>query len=200
FEELVDARAESHFDQECTDEKFQKRFDACQKAIAHLSDTLARVKPDVAIIFGDDQHESFVDDIMPMVAIYHGGSLDDNPGGGQNVRDSRIDEAPSARTTHPGDPALGAHLIESLVAQEFDIARTNELPKHRREGAIGHAFYYVYRRLMHNDVIPNVPVMVNTYYPPNAPSAMRCYKLGQAIRKAVADWDSDKRVAIFASG
>ena len=48
---------------------------------------------------------------------------------------------------------------------------------------------------MHNQVIPNVPVMVNTYYPPNAPSAMRCYKLGQAIRKAVADWDSDKTVA-----
>ena len=37
FEELVDARAESHFDQECTDEKFQKRFDACQKAIAGAS-------------------------------------------------------------------------------------------------------------------------------------------------------------------
>ena len=44
FEDLRDLRAESHFDQECTDEKFQKRFDDCQKAIAHLADTIARLQ------------------------------------------------------------------------------------------------------------------------------------------------------------
>jgi OH-DDVA oxygenase len=198
FEELVDARAENHFDQECTDEKFQKRFDACQKAIAHLSETLARVNPDVAIIFGDDQHESFVDDNMPSIAIYHGATVDDAPGGG--ARDARIDEAPEARVTHPADAEFGKYLIESLVANEFDVTRTNQLPQGRRDGTIGHAFYYIYRRLMHNRVIPHVPVMVNTYYPPNVPTAMRSYKLGQTIRKAVEAWDADKRVAVFASG
>ena len=53
---------------------------------------------------------------------------------------------------------------------------------------------------MHNEVIPNVPVLVNTYYPPNAPTALRCYKLGQSLRRAIDAWDSDKTVAIFASG
>ena len=53
---------------------------------------------------------------------------------------------------------------------------------------------------MDNKVIPNVPIMVNTYYPPNAPTAKRSYKFGQALRKAIESWDATKRVAIIASG
>ena len=45
-----------------------------------------------------------------------------------------------------------------------------------------------------------VPVMVNTYYPPNQPTPKRCYALGQAVRKAIESWDADKRVAVMASG
>ena len=45
-----------------------------------------------------------------------------------------------------------------------------------------------------------VPVMVNTYYPPNQPTPKRCYAFGQAVRKAVESWNSDKRVALIASG
>ena len=56
FDDLRDLRAESHFDQECTDEKFEKRFDDCQKAITHLADTLARVKPDVCIALPATAH------------------------------------------------------------------------------------------------------------------------------------------------
>jgi aromatic ring-opening dioxygenase catalytic subunit (LigB family) len=45
-----------------------------------------------------------------------------------------------------------------------------------------------------------VPVMVNTYYPPNQPTPKRCYAFGQAVRKAIESWNSNKRVAIMASG
>jgi hypothetical protein len=45
-----------------------------------------------------------------------------------------------------------------------------------------------------------VPVMVNTYYPPNQPTPKRCYAFGQAVRKAIESWDSNKRVALMASG
>jgi hypothetical protein len=200
FEELVDARAESHFDQECTDEKFRARFDACQRAIAHLSETLARVKPDVAIILGDDQHEAFVDDNLPCISIFNGATVEDQPSGGRNFRDPKIDNEPSSRVEHPSDAALGTYLIEKFVEHEFDVARTNKIPEGRHEGAVGHAFYYIYRRLMDNKVPPNIPIMVNTYYPPNVPGAMRCYNFGKVLRKAIEDWDSDKKVAIFASG
>jgi aromatic ring-opening dioxygenase LigB subunit len=45
-----------------------------------------------------------------------------------------------------------------------------------------------------------VPVMVNTYYPPNQPTPRRCYAFGQAVRRAIESWAGDKRVALMASG
>ena len=35
--------------------------------------------------------------------------------------------------------------------------------------------------------IPVVPVLLNTYYPPNAPSAARCYDIGRKLREAIAE-------------
>ena len=92
---------------------------------------------------------------------------------------------------------LANHLIRALVDAEFDITRCNKL---REEIGVGHAFSFLYRRILPGGKLPMVPVMVNTYYPPNQPTPKRCYAFGQAVRKAVESWDSDKRVAIMASG
>jgi len=48
--------------------------------------------------------------------------------------------------------------------------------------------------------VPMVPVMVNTYFPPNQPTPKRCYAFGQAVRKAIESWPGDARVALLASG
>ena len=48
--------------------------------------------------------------------------------------------------------------------------------------------------------MPIVPVLLNTYYPPNQPTPRRCYQLGRAIRQAIEAWPVRKRVAIVASG
>jgi hypothetical protein len=48
--------------------------------------------------------------------------------------------------------------------------------------------------------VPIVPIMLNTYYPPNQPTPGRSYALGRAVRQAVAEWDPGKRVAVIASG
>src|SRR5436305_14670131 len=53
---------------------------------------------------------------------------------------------------------------------------------------------------MNDEVIPNVPVFLNTYFPPNQPTMKRCYALGKALRPAVEAWDSDQTVALLASG
>ena len=45
-----------------------------------------------------------------------------------------------------------------------------------------------------------VPVIINTYFPPNQPTPTRCYALGTALKKAVESWDSDLRVGIVGSG
>ena len=202
FPELAELRASDHFERECTDEKFQRRFDACQAAIAHLGDTLRDTAPDVCILIGDDQHEAFLDENMPVFAIYNGETVDDGPPGRSRsgLIDRELENAPSERTSHPTDAALGGHLIGALIEAGLDVARTNRLPQGRSDGVIGHAFHYLYRRLMRNDVIPHVPVMVNTYYPPNVPTARRSYRLGQELRRAVESWDADRRVAIIASG
>src|SRR5205814_1361884 len=63
--------------------------------------------------------------------------------------------APAARVARPTDSTLAQHLIGALIADEFDLAISHQLPTGRDNGAIGHAFYYVYRRLMHNVVTPN---------------------------------------------
>src|SRR3954447_15813787 len=72
YDELLEARKQFHFEKECTDEKFQARWDTCQAAIAHLGQTLDRVSPDAVVILGDDQKEAFHDDNMPSLAIYYG--------------------------------------------------------------------------------------------------------------------------------
>jgi len=206
YEELLEVRGADTFTHEITDEKKVARHEACQRAIAHLAETLDRVSPDVCVIVGDDQHESFHDDNMPAMSIYWGATVDDGPPKLDDrmrqlgLYTTPLGNPPAERTTHPTHAALGRHIIESVVDEGFDVAHTNHLPEGRHDHQIGHAFNYVYRRLMNNEVIPNVPIFLNTYYPPNQPTVKRCYQFGRALRRAIEAWDSDARVAVIASG
>jgi hypothetical protein len=92
---------------------------------------------------------------------------------------------------------LANHLISSLTEQEFEITRCSAL---RAERGIGHAFSFLYQRLWPECTVPIVPVMVNTYYPPNQPTPKRCHDLGKAVRAAIEAWDGGRRVGVIASG
>ena len=70
---------------ELTQDKMQERDEACQKAISALGQMLEQARPDVVVIFGDDQHEQFHDENMPTFAIYHGKSIPV-----VNVRDAKF--------------------------------------------------------------------------------------------------------------
>jgi 3-O-methylgallate 3,4-dioxygenase len=63
-----------------------------------------------------------------------------------------------------------------------------------------HAYGFVYRHIMRDDPAPSVPVVLNTFYPPNQPTVRRCYAFGQSLLHSIESWDSDARVAIIASG
>ena len=185
---------------ELTEAKFKERDEACLKAVKTLGDALSAARPDLVVVFGDDQQEQFHDDNMPMFAIYHGKSLpvvkhnNLRPAAWKNA-----EEQGWAETAPEYDTAseLAEHLIRALTEAEFDITRCNKL---RAEIGVGHAFSFLYRRILPGTRLPMVPVMVNTYYPPNQPTPKRCYALGQAVRKAIEAWDSHKRVALLASG
>jgi hypothetical protein len=193
-------RAKPGLDAELTPEKFRQRDDACQQAIKNLGDALEKARADVAVVFGDDQQEQFHDDNMPMFAIYHGKTLPVVKDSGLRPAEWKDAERRGWAETaaeYQADHELANHLIRALTAAEFDITRCNKL---RPEIGVGHAFSFLYRRLLPGGKLPMVPVMVNTYYPPNQPTPKRCYAFGQAMRQAIESWQSDKRIALVASG
>jgi hypothetical protein len=193
-------RAKPNIDQDLTDKKMRERDEACQNAIGVLGDVLQKAKADVIVVFGDDQHEQFDDDNMPTFALYHGQSLPIvKHTGGNPAAWKSAEERGWAETAeeYRAGSELAEHLIRSLVTDEFDIARCDRL---RKERGVGHAFSFLYRRVWPGGVLPMVPVMVNTYYPPNQPTPKRCYALGQAVRRGVESWKRDARVVIMASG
>ena len=193
-------KAKPGLDKELTEDKFRERDEACLAGIKVLGDALKAAKPDVVVVFGDDQQEQFHDDNMPMFAIYHGKGLPVVKH--NNLRPAAWKDAEEkgwAETAPEYEAAsdLADHLIRALTDAEFDITRCNKL---RAEIGVGHAFSFLYRRVLPGSKVPMVPVMVNTYYPPNQPTPKRCYAFGQAVRKAIESWDSSKRVALLASG
>ncbi len=193
-------KAKPGLEKELTEDKFRERDEACLAGIKVLGDALAAAKPDIVVVFGDDQQEQFHDDNMPMFAIYHGKGLPVVRH--NNLRPAAWKEAEEkgwAATAPEYETAadLADHLIRALTDAEFDITRCNKL---RAEIGVGHAFSFLYRRVLPGSRVPMVPVMVNTYYPPNQPTPKRCYSFGQAVRKAIESWDTNKRVALMASG
>jgi 3-O-methylgallate 3,4-dioxygenase len=177
---------------------FKQKHARVQGAIKQLGQLLRNADLDAIVIFGDDQHEQFHDDNMPTVAIYHGEQVEVHPRRarppGSNFPTIHLEETASE---YPNASELAVHLITSLTEQEFDVTRCNEL---KAERGIGHAFSFLYQRLWPECAVPIVPVMVNTYYPPNQPTPKRCHELGKAVRAALQSWNGGKRVGVLASG
>ncbi len=202
FEELLETVDRAAIEKELTREKLESRYSSCQQGITALGETLARTSPDVIVMIGDDQLELFTDENMPAMLVYWGDTI-------RNVPPHISESAPPHRKAnawgwfadreidYPVAADLGKHLIESLVDQGFDVAHSRRLRSGR---GMGHAFGYLYQRVLCQRPIPTVPIMVNTYYPPNQVPPKRCYGLGRAIRSAVESWAGDTRVAVIASG
>jgi hypothetical protein len=208
FDELVALRQDENLAAQITPELWQERSAACRAALDTLAAKYTEVAPDVAIIVGNDQHELFMEDNFPAFSVFWGDSIQNNPRTEEQIAAlppgiavAERGHVPPEDSTYPGHPELGQHIIESLMDQDFDIAASAMLPKGSGYvNGVPHAFGFIYRQIMKDNVTPNVPIMVNTFYPPNQPRANRCYALGKALKKAIESWESDARVAVFASG
>jgi OH-DDVA oxygenase/3-O-methylgallate 3,4-dioxygenase len=184
-------------DQQLQVDCFREKHARVQKAVEHLGEKLRQADLEAIVIFGDDQHEQFDDRNMPAVAIFHGDSVEVHE---RRARPSASFPPLHLEKTKPGYPNsadLAMHLITNLTEQEFEITRCSELNSER---GIGHAFSFLYQRLWPDCEVPIVPVMINTYYPPNQPTPKRCHDLGRAIRSAVRAWSAGERVGVVASG
>lgn len=196
FAELAAHRTHENFARYYTLEERTARLQRCRNAL----DTLRRVyrehEIDVAIILGKDQKEIFID-VSPSIAMFMGDTIHNGP-------PQRPVYAPDHAVTYPGYPALAQHLIRAFQDDGFDIAEVLQWPVNTwmktHSYAVPHAYAFIYHQIMQDDVPPNVPIIMNTFYPPNQPSMRRSIELGKSLYKAVQSWDTDQRVAIIASG
>jgi hypothetical protein len=209
FPELLQARSNENFDADLVLEERQKRFDSCQRSIKEMARVFADVKPDVAIVLGNDQMEIMGEDNQPMFMVYYGETFENVPFSdeqktrlGPGVEVAEPNHHPPQREVYPGHSELALHLIEKLCGENFDVATSKVLPEKKvsRLTGIPHAWGFFYRRIMEDRVIPNVPLFMNTFYPPNRPSIRRCLDLGGALARAIDAWDKNLRVAILGSG
>jgi len=146
-------------------------------------DWLERMKPDVVVVLYNDHGLNFFLDKMPTFAIGAAPSYANaDEGWGLPVH------APFA-----GRPDLSWHLIERLVGEEFDLTTCQEM-------LVDHAFGVPMELLWPGRAPPPaVPVCINTVQHP-LPSARRCFRLGQALGRAIEAWPEDQRVAVIATG
>jgi 3-O-methylgallate 3,4-dioxygenase len=159
-------------------------------------------------VVGNDQMEVFTSEHVPAFAVFWGDYVEGIPRSREflaklppGIAVAEADRTPPVYTRYTCLPQLGRHLIESAVADDFDVAQLTKLPTGEiGSNAVPHAYGFVYRRLMRDRVVPHVPVFVNTFYPPNQPTAGRCFAFGRSLSRAVSRWPEDLRVAVMASG
>ena len=203
FDELVAMRVDEGIAAQAVKKVWDERQAACQGNIETLADIFAEAKVDVAVIVGNDQDEIYRTTLNPAFGVHYGDTITN-----YEFNEARKQELPpgielslpgyipSGGAEYPGCPELALAIIGQAMADDFDVAAMSALPRPETP----HAWGFVYRRIMRDNPCPSVMVTVNTFFPPNQPSARRCYKFGQSILKAIREWDSDKRVALIASG
>lgn len=183
--------------------KMGERFDAAQAAMDELGRRIRAARLDVLFIVGDDQQELFRTTNNPAVAIYYGPTIRNTAREPASAADNWVKSArmwrhePETDREYPVRSDLAEWLVRQLCDRDFDITALAGLERGQFEG---HAFQFVHRRLLGDHELPVIPVILNTFDPPNQPTPRRCVALGRALRELVAQWPQDLRVGVIASG
>jgi protocatechuate 4,5-dioxygenase beta chain len=155
-------------------------------AYVPVREWLKEIKPDVCIMVYNDHGADFFFDKYPTFAV---GCSDSYP-----IADEGFGVRPLPAIR--GDLEFSQHLCRSLVYDEFDITICQEM-------AVEHGFLVPMHLCFDPQgadwPVASIPVEVNVLQHP-LPTARRCYRLGQAIRRAVESYDKDIKVAIIGTG
>jgi protocatechuate 4,5-dioxygenase beta chain len=167
--------------------------DRIQKAFGVLRAQLEAYRPDALIMIGDDQGDMFSEGNMPQIAVFTGPEVS---GASRPFYVEKPD--PKNHIRMPVHQELAKHVLKGLVKQGFDPAHlARQEPAGRPERGFAHYAMYPARSLMPKLDLPIIPILLNEYFPP-MPSGQRCWDLGVALSKILAD--RPERVAIYASG
>jgi protocatechuate 4,5-dioxygenase beta chain len=155
------------------------------KGYKPVADWLAEKKPDALVFFYNDHATTFFFDLYPTFAL------------GIGERFEIADEGAGKRPLPPvrGNVDLSIHIAESLVNDEIDITTFQDRP-------IDHGCASPLPLLWpHAPDWPGaiVPIAINVLQFP-IPTAKRCYKLGQALRRAIESYPEDLKVVVVGTG
>jgi gallate dioxygenase len=150
-----------------------------------VQDWLAATQPDVLLVVFNDHVTSFFFDHYSQFALGIGESY------------APADEGGGARALPPvrGHTGLAHHIAAGLVADEFDLSYFQDKP-------LDHGCFSPLSMLWpHEPAWPAaiVPLQVGVLEFP-IPSARRCYRLGQSLRKAIESYPEDLKVVLVATG
>jgi protocatechuate 4,5-dioxygenase beta chain len=155
-------------------------------AFVPVRDWLKRLDPDVALVVYNDHGGDFFFDKYPTFAL------------GAAERYEIADEGFGVRPLpgFAGDFDLSRRLCESLVYdEEFDLTVCLDMK-------VEHGFLVPMHLCFEHQPdwpVNVIPLQVNVLQHP-LPTARRCYRLGQAIRRSVERDPSDKRVVVIGTG
>ena len=146
---------------------------------------IAREKPDVVILVYNDHASAFSLELIPTFAI----------GCAEAFAPADEGWGPRPVPVVQGHPALAWHLAERLILDEFDMTIVNKMD-------VDHGLTVPLSLMFGQpEAWPTrvIPLAVNVVqYPP--PTGNRCYRLGQAIRRAVESFPEDLKVVVFGTG
>ena len=150
-----------------------------------VRDWLDSRRPDVLLFVYNDHITSFFFDHYSAFTL------------GVGERWEVADEGGGARDLPPvaGHPALARHLGHALMAEEFDMSFFQGKP-------LDHGCFSPLSMLCKQEggwSTPIIPLQVGVLQFP-IPTARRCYRLGQALRRAIESYPEDLTVAIVATG
>lgn len=189
---------------QCEQSNLQRQAGICDGALDRLADDLEAAQPDVVIIVGDDQEELFGDVNQPAFAVFHGQELvmNDKYGRESNpdwIRKMSRGYMMDQTHSHPCHQALAMDIIAGMIERDVDVAASARVEDARQFG-FGHAFGFVIDRLFKGKKYPVVPLLLNTYFPPNVVRSARAYDIGSHLQDILKSSQVPGRVAIIASG
>ena len=145
--------------------------------------------PDVIFLVYNDHATAFSLDMIPTFAIGCAASF--------NPADEGWGPRPVPQVI--GHPDLAAHIAQSVIQDDFDLTIVNKMD-------VDHGLTVPLSLMCGQPVgdnpawpCPVIPFAVNVVQYP-VPSGQRCFKLGQAIRRAVESYDQPLKVQIWGTG
>ena len=146
---------------------------------------MREAKPDVIILVYNDHATAFSLQMIPTFAI------------GTAAEFQPADEGWGPRPVPivQGHPELASHIAQSLILQDFDLTIVNEMD-------VDHGLTVPLSLMCGQPKTwpcPVIPFAVNVVQYP-VPRGQRCFQLGQAIRRALDEYDEDLNVQIWGTG